>query len=286
MVKILLHPQTKVDLQACLTAQPHAIMLTGAKGMGKYFTALWLAAQLANVVEIENYAYFLHIQPEKDNIGIEKIRDLQSFLRLKTTGAREGIRRIVIIEDAQTMTIEAQNALLKNLEEPPADTAIVLTAVPSRTILSTIYSRVQQISIKPPSLAYAKLFYTDSEAAEIEKAYTLSDGMPGVMGMLLSKDSGHLLLQYVELAKQLLRQSSFERLVHISELTSDKAALRQLLAALKQVATAGLKQAGLGEKTLEAKRWHQILAESQRAEKRLELSVNTKLLLTDLLLNM
>ena len=61
----------------------------------------------------------------------------------------ESIFKIYIIEDADQMTIQASNAFLKTLEEPPADTIIILTTSRPNSLLPTILSRCQQVPFQP-----------------------------------------------------------------------------------------------------------------------------------------
>lgn len=75
---------------------------------------------------------------EKDSIGISEITELIEWAYLKKTE-----REMAIILNSQKLTIEAQNALLKLLEEPPEFTFIVLVSVNADLLLSTILSRIE-----------------------------------------------------------------------------------------------------------------------------------------------
>jgi len=84
----------------------------------------------------------------KTSIGIEEIRNLQRFLSLKPYKEK---KKIALLSEAQVLTEEAQNALLKSLEEPPADSILILTAADYDLLLPTIVSRCEiiQLSAKP-----------------------------------------------------------------------------------------------------------------------------------------
>ena len=73
-----------------------------------------------------------------DKISVEEIRKASSFLEKTAWG---GTWRVLIIFNSETMTQQAQNALLKMLEEPPASTFILLHSSKSNHLLETIYSR-------------------------------------------------------------------------------------------------------------------------------------------------
>lgn len=85
------------------------------------------------------------IKQTSQSIGIEEIKKIQKTLFLKPIKSKI---KAVIIEDAQLLTPEAQNALLKVLEEPPAQTIIVLGSASKEALLPTIHSRCQIIMLE------------------------------------------------------------------------------------------------------------------------------------------
>lgn len=86
------------------------------------------------------------IKPEKDYISLEKIRDMKKRV---FEIPLEANYKIFIVEDAHFMRAEAQNALLKTLEEAPKYAIIILTTDNRNKLLSTILSRCQIVSAKP-----------------------------------------------------------------------------------------------------------------------------------------
>lgn len=80
-------------------------------------------------------------------VRIGQIRALQSALRLRVA---EGDRRVAVIADAEWLNAEAQNALLRLLEEPPPGTLLVLVARSSAGLLATVRSRCQRVNFRPP----------------------------------------------------------------------------------------------------------------------------------------
>lgn len=89
---------------------------------------------------------FTEIQSEDDSLKIDQFRKLKSSLGF---GGHEGAYRIVLIPDADRMTIQAANSVLKLLEEPPVGWIFLLTAADSSLLLPTIVSRCQTIRLKP-----------------------------------------------------------------------------------------------------------------------------------------
>jgi len=149
---------------------PHALLFTGTEGIGKKKTALAFATALncqaidgRNPAESEplepcgqcrpckKIAAGLHpdvivVKPEQSRIKISAIRDLGHILAAKPY---EALQRVVIIDQAQAMNPQAGNSLLKLLEEPPANTILILIAVNTFSLLPTIVSRCQQLRFKP-----------------------------------------------------------------------------------------------------------------------------------------
>lgn len=83
-----------------------------------------------------------HIVTPAPSIGIDAIRDLQRLLSRKPYG---GGSRLIVLSGMEKATTEAQNALLKLLEEPPADTYIIITTTAEEAVLPTILSRCRSI---------------------------------------------------------------------------------------------------------------------------------------------
>lgn len=78
-------------------------------------------------------------------LGIEQARIIKKHFSLKPYSAKG---RVVVLEDASSLTVEAQNALLKTLEEPPADAILLLGASSVAKFLPTVLSRCQIIRVQ------------------------------------------------------------------------------------------------------------------------------------------
>src|SRR5262249_51840015 len=143
MSELVLSQATQRAVDSFVEKPSHAVLITAPAGAGKRSLALELAARLLQVEKLDNQPYFKHVTlTNMKSISVEAVRDVIKFLSLKTTG-KSAINRMVIIENAQLMTPQAQNALLKTIEEPPAGTVLILTAPGELGILPTIRSRVQ-----------------------------------------------------------------------------------------------------------------------------------------------
>jgi DNA polymerase III delta prime subunit len=82
-------------------------------------------------------------------VRIGQIRALQSALRLRS---HEGGWRAAVVADAEWLNAEAQNALLRTLEEPPSRTVLVLVAATPASLLATVRSRCQRVVLRPPDV--------------------------------------------------------------------------------------------------------------------------------------
>jgi len=280
---LLLHPETEKAIGHALAGHAHAFLLNGPAGSGKLTLAEHMARQFLQVKSLDNQPGFRMIQPAKGSIGIDAIRTIQQFMRLKTTGSHH-TRRVLIVEAAHTMTVEAQNAFLKLLEEPPADTRLILTLAAGSTMLPTIHSRVQVIEVQSPSKAAITEHFLQQgkSAGDIQKALLLSGNHIGLMTGLLDDTSNHPLLEYVDRAKQFLTASAFERLAHLDQFAKDRDELALLLQALKRMSATAFEQAATTGKQKQAAHWHSIRHAVLGAETILKHNPNVKLTLTDL----
>lgn len=100
----------------------------------------------------------LNAKQVTQTIGIETIKLLQEKIFLKPI---KSANKMVIIEDAQLLTPEAQNALLKVLEEPPANTYIILGSVSKDSLLPTILSRCQVIPLEEENKKISEKIQTE-----------------------------------------------------------------------------------------------------------------------------
>jgi DNA polymerase-3 subunit delta' len=90
--------------------------------------------------------YWVRPESKSRRITVEQIREFERAVNLKSSGARV---KVGIIVDADCMGEEASNAFLKTLEEPPAQTLILLLTAHPQRLLATIISRCLKISFGP-----------------------------------------------------------------------------------------------------------------------------------------
>jgi DNA polymerase-3 subunit delta' len=94
----------------------------------------------------------------------------------------------VIINDAQAMNLEASNAMLKILEEPPKLTVFILTATQTTDLLPTIVSRCQQIAFRPIPHEKVEQLLIEDRGLDVQTARTLAISTKGSLGKALSTD--------------------------------------------------------------------------------------------------
>lgn len=289
MTDLVLHDATRTQLENYLARPVQAILIAGPDGIGKTAIAEALLTALLTLTpdQLRNHPQFMRIAPEGSTISIEAIRGLQKFMQLKTIGSA-AFRRALLIEHAQALTTEAQNAYLKLLEEPPADTVMILTADSPRSLLPTILSRLQTITVYPPSeeLLQPLLQAASKDQATLRQAYFLSGGLPGLLSALISGDEAHPLLAGVAAAKDLLQKQPFERLALADQLSKQKETAGHVLEALERMASAGLDGAAAKSDPAKLKQWHRIRKQAAVAKNQLAASANAKLTLTNLFLHL
>jgi DNA polymerase III delta prime subunit len=94
--------------------------------------------------KIIDLAFAKHLDSDKkgDSIGIDAVREIRNFLWQKPNVSK---RRTLVLDEAEFLTAEAQNALLKITEEPPASSLIILVSSDPDGLLPTILSRIEKV---------------------------------------------------------------------------------------------------------------------------------------------
>lgn len=283
MAKLVLHPKTQSDIAQSVARPAHALLLVASGGSGKLSLARQMAAQILDISEdrLEKYPYTLTVSPiDGRAISIDTVRELQHFTTLKIPGEK-GIRRVVIIESADLMTTEAQNALLKTLEEPPTDTVFILTAASVEALLPTIQSRVRVLQLVTPTTGDLKNHLSETyNSKDIDKALLVSGGLPGLTVALLESPEAHPLYEATIQARQILQSTIYERLLLVDGMSKQKQLAADIVFILGQMAHMALTQSSGGG----VKKWQTILKASYTAAEDLRSNTQTKLVLIHLML--
>ncbi len=115
-------------------------------------------------------------------IGIEQIRELQRDTSLLPY---EGKWKVYIIRNAEDMTIEAANCLLKTLEEPPSSVVLILTCADAKILPATIVSRCQQVNLWPLATADVETALQQRYSLTAEEAGMIAHVSNGRIGWAL-----------------------------------------------------------------------------------------------------
>jgi DNA polymerase III subunit delta' len=151
------------------------------------------------------------VDEDESSIKIEAVRDLQNWLSLKPY---EGRTKVFILNEAQRLTRDAQNALLKSLEEPPPASVLILLAQKKADFLDTVVSRLAEIKVTP----YGErdmMQILRNEGADLEEARFLARFASGSLSRARAMADSAWLKQKNETLKSIFNDtvSGFERLV-------------------------------------------------------------------------
>ncbi|MBI4049681.1 MAG: AAA family ATPase [Candidatus Doudnabacteria bacterium] len=256
----------------------HAYLFSGPQGVGKRLVALKMARLLLNEESQGRFNPDLLEVDGRAGVGIEQIRQLIYKLSLKPYAAPY---KVAVIDFAENLTDEAQNALLKTIEEPKPYTVIILiTSSPDR-LLKTIVSRAQKINFGSVNFDdYQDLLPKKLSPEQKNLIKTFAWQKPG-LALKIASDEEFL----VVLAKLNGQLSTF--------LSSDTSQRLLLINELSEIETEELGQTfdfWLNE--LESQLLHNpdgktanLIKQLIKARSLLDQSINTKLLLTNLMLN-
>ncbi len=173
----------------------HALLFTGPPGIGKWLTARWLAVQVACVgnrpapcgdcpgclqakAGTHPDLLLVGLLPGKREIGVDQARHLKRFVQMHAVAAQ---RKTAIIDDAERLSVAAQNALLKTLEEPPGQALVILVTAGLGALLPTVRSRCQRIVFQPlaPGEVCKVLEQSGLDREEARMLAARAEGSPG-----------------------------------------------------------------------------------------------------------
>lgn len=220
------HTSIRKILETQFTAQDfsHAYIFSGPKHVGKHALAIQLAASqlcarkdqstpcrtCTSCVQVEKNMHpdllVVDVLENKKSISIDQVVALQSKLLLKSNS---NTLRFCIIPEAELLSIEAANRLLKFLEEPPRYVVFVLITPSLQALLPTIQSRCQLFRFTIPSRDELGQYFTNLSEKQFHEYYELAQGRPGKIFELqdnpeIQKQQNQL----VEHALQLLLQTT------------------------------------------------------------------------------
>lgn len=196
--------------RAASGGEPHgAWLLLGPRGVGKMTVARTFAQTLlcegrdkpcgacppCAREAVSTHADLIRVEPtgKSRTIGVDQVAEVQRMLGFRRF---EGGHRVVIFDDAGTLNEQAQNKLLKTLEEPPPGTVIVLCALHPSQLLITVRSRCQKLVLSPidrPELADWLVATHGAEPDDAAVASAGGGGLPGRAVELLDPERAQVL---------------------------------------------------------------------------------------------
>lgn len=265
----------------------HGYIFYGPAMVGKRTVAVSLAHFLEkgtfeppaeNVVlqdaKVIDLAFSKQLDPDRKNsISIDAVRKIKNFLWQKPNTSS---KRTLIIDEAEFLTNEAQNALLKVTEEPPASSLLVIIASDPEGLLPTILSRTEKFYFGSVPTAQIADWLTAEHKVLKTKATTLAKRAMGKPGLALRLLNDAEFEKSIELAQKFLKTPASTRRDFVKKLMEpDDFNLRSFLDAVLMVlawekpskATAAL--------------WHKALTLYERAS---NFGLNPRLQLENLLL--
>jgi DNA polymerase-3 subunit delta' len=245
----------------------HAYLFTGPEGVGKASCALALAGALncerapgrgcnecpsCHKVEQGLHPDLLHLEPDGTFIKIDQVRTMEQHLSF---APHEGRFRLVLIDGADKLNLNAANALLKSVEEPRPRTLFVLVAAAGHLVAPTLVSRCQRIRFLPLAPATIEQVLgglgLESDAAEIRAAAALAEGSAKRALRLLEGEQMAFIRSTVA---GLLGAAGGRDAVPVFEVAAEAGRDRQLLLETLDVLTVWLRDILLCREGLDAQR--------------------------------
>jgi len=192
---------------------PHAWLIAGIEGVGKYPFAKCVADYVLSGGEPSDPGFDIHASklaaaethPDlliirrpmdersgelKDSIPVDDALKVSVFLRKTAT---HGGWRVVVLDEAHTLTRNGQNAILKIIEEPPPRSLVLVTVTSSGALLPTIRSRSRLLQLLPLSedemRQVLKRETPPSDHAKLDKAIALAEGSAGFAMKIMRTDA-------------------------------------------------------------------------------------------------
>lgn len=252
----MFHEVTERLIQSLRKNSPQALLLTGKAGVGLQSVARSVAegGELTMVEADRSKALPV--------ISVETMRQLYDETRSKQLK-----NHFVVIDQADVMTHQAQNAFLKLLEEPNDNTYFILLSSHPEALLPTILSRVQRHVVRPISHQQSLSFIKaagDFDQTKTQQLLFMAAGLPEKLKQLI--DDEELFLASVEMmksARNFLQADAYQKLQVIASLAGNRSQSIALLDSAVQITHHSLRQ---NPKSGHIKQLSKLIQAKQRLE--------------------
>jgi DNA polymerase III delta prime subunit len=261
---------TKKKLSQLSKDTPQLIVFVGKPGSGKLQIMKDLSSSItspANITVIEPV-------DGKKTIGIEQIRDIKkiSFLTKKEP-------QVIMVPNAEKITNEAQNSMLKLLEDTPANLHIFLGTTSLGKLLITIRSRAYLWRVMNPTIEEVINEYKNLDINKIEQAVKLTSQRSRYLEEYLVEGKTPL---NIDTAKEILSEDKFERLQRVNGLSKDLQQSVDIIESILLISKAAAEIAIKNNDLQKMMPWKNRLALCLESLDLLDKSVQPKLVLTRL----
>ena len=158
----------------------HANLIVGNDGIGKSIIAKYMSNKIIKVKDNAESVDIVKYYPSSSSFGVDDVRNVINEVGKKPY---EGDKKVLILYKCDKLTTQAQNALLKTIEEPPKGVYLILLSDSLESVLDTIKSRCQIYKLTPLTkeeiLIYIKDKYTHLTSEDEKAALAYSAGIPG-----------------------------------------------------------------------------------------------------------
>ena len=261
-------------LQQMIAAErlPHAILLEGEEGLGK-FTLASLIAKAAvcrgenapcekcgdcHLADIGNHPDISVIEPDGKLIKVDAVREVIRAAFVKPSQAK---RKVFIFRGAEKMNEAGQNALLKTLEEPPQSVIFILLAESSASLLPTVISRCTSFSLSAPAFSEGvkRLVELGLEKDAAEERLTAAMGNIG-KALALNKTKADK-VSAEEFLQKIAEKDSYSALLLLKKLEKDRNGALIFFQKLQTLILNERRSVALGRSTLRFSGEYLIFAE-------------------------
>ena len=238
--RIIGHERQKDFLRRTLANDrlAHAYLFEGPQGVGKRLTALALARAVfcsegtgcgectpCRKIDHNNHPDLLIVEPDGKQIKIEQIRELQKSLSFRPV---ESSRRVCLIDQADKMNPAAANALLKTLEEPSAETLIIVLSSRPEALLSTVLSRCQRLPFNRLPQSCIESTLIEQRGFGQKDAHIIAALADGSFQLALDRDPAFYLEHRIDLLKRVTALSPGS-ILPLMDLAKDLAAEKETI---------------------------------------------------------